>query len=109
MFQRFQLVKCVCVPIPDHVVPKLDHPVVLDSGVYYPPNPSINNLVNLYMCIKLGISLIYMDIDLSEHLDLHIPGYEYLWNCAICLKSAISGVILSFQWIEFFHDSVFFI
>ena len=48
-----------------------------------------------------------MDIDLSEHLDLHIPGYEYLWNCAICLKPAISGVILSFQWIEFFHDSVF--
>ena len=49
-----------------------------------------------------------MDVDLTEHLDPHIPGYEYLWNCAICLKPAISGVVLSFQWIEFFHDSVFF-
>ena len=32
-----------------------------------------------------------MDIYLSEHLELHIPGYQYLWNCAICLKPAKSG------------------
>ena len=49
-----------------------------------------------------------MDVDLTEHLDLHIPGYEYLWNCAIYLKPTISGVVLSFQWTEFFHDSVFY-
>ena len=38
-----------------------------------------------------------MDVDLTEHLDLHIPGYEYLWNCPICLTPAISGVVLSFS------------
>ena len=37
-------VKCVCAPIPDRVLPKLDHPVVLELSMYYPPNPSINNL-----------------------------------------------------------------
>ena len=43
-----------------------------------------------------------MDVDLREHLDLDLPGYEFLWNCAICLKPAICGVGLQFQWLEFF-------
>ena len=49
-----------------------------------------------------------MSGDLSEFLDMDLPGYEYLWNCAICLCPAISGVVLMFQYIEFFEDSVFF-
>ena len=43
MFQRLQLVKYVYVPIPDHISPKPDDPLVLDPGMYYPQNPSIKN------------------------------------------------------------------
>ena len=49
-----------------------------------------------------------MSGDLSEFVDMDLPGYEYLWNCAICLQPAISGVVLMFQYLEFFEDSVFF-
>ena len=49
-----------------------------------------------------------MDVDLREHLDLDLPGYEFLWNCAIYLKSAICGVGLQFQWLEFFYFNVYF-
>ena len=50
-----------------------------------------------------------MSDDLSEFLDFHLPGYEYLWNCAICLRPVISGVALMFQYLELFEDSVFLI
>ena len=36
------------------------------------------------------------DVDFTKHLDLHLPGYEFLWNCAIFLKPAVSGVGLQF-------------
>ena len=41
-----------------------------------------------------------MDVDLREHLDLDLPGYEFLWNCAICLKPAMCGV--GFSGLSFF-------
>ena len=49
-----------------------------------------------------------MDVDLREHLDLDLPGYEFLWNCAICLKPTICGIGLQFQWLEFFYFNVYF-
>ena len=42
-----------------------------------------------------------MDVDLTEHLNLHLPDYEFLWNCAISLKPVVSGVGLQFQWLEY--------
>ena len=49
-----------------------------------------------------------MDDDLSQFLDLDLPGYEYCWTYAICLHTVLSGVILQFQYLEFFDDPVFF-
>ena len=49
-----------------------------------------------------------MSDDLSEFLDMDLPGYEYLWNCNICFHPAMSGVALMFQYLEYFKDSVFF-
>ena len=50
-----------------------------------------------------------MNVDLREHLDLDLSGYEFLWNCAICLKPTTCGVGLQFQWLEFFILMFFFI
>ena len=49
-----------------------------------------------------------MSDDLSEFLDMDLPGYKYFWNYVICLQPVISGVALMFQYLEFFEDSVFF-
>ena len=43
-----------------------------------------------------------MDNDLTQFLDMNIPGYDYLWTCTISLHSAISGFALQFQYLGFF-------
>ena len=42
------------------------------------------------------------------NIDLPIQGYDYKWNCAVCLIPAKSGVALEFQFLEFTHSCVYF-
>ena len=51
-----------------------------------------------------------MSQNYHDNLDLAraMPGYEYLWICAICLVNAKSGVLLQFQFIDLDHKSFVF-
>ena len=100
--------KVLPAPIPDHFLPIPDHtppynlyPLFL---LYF-----VHKLPQIFCNIFFPISYaLQIDVDLRKHRDLDLPGYEFLWNCAICLKPVICGVGLQFQWLEFFDFNAYF-
>ena len=80
--------KVLPAPIRDHFLPILDHPppyCLCPLFLIYFVLKSLQILFNIFYPIPYALQ---MDVDLRQHLDLDLPGYEFLWNCAICLKPA---------------------
>ena len=42
----------------------------------------------------------FLQMSEDNDVELDLTGYQYGWTCAICLRPAINGVFLEFQWID---------